>query len=221
MTRPTRPSLGGKVIVAAAALAAAGVVAISSPGDASRGQAPRTTSPAAAQVRAEADALVEAGLSPDDPKVRMLERDAAAIERAAETPPAPEPGVDLAAEADAGRMAGSPSEARALRDEMRSDQPAMSGAVLCEPVPQLLSAGEVAGATCYSVPQPDGTSRYVAVTPGGRVLVVEFAPGAVRRLPDARLPAGTRTATAQLAPDAAGNLTVRRPGAAPATVDLG
>jgi hypothetical protein len=207
--------------VAAAGLAAAGLLAISAPGDARGSEDRPRTPPAAAQVQAEADALIEAGLSPRDPKVRMLERDAAAIERAAETPPTPEPGVDLAAEADAGTMARSPSEARARREEMRTDQPAMSGAVLCEPIPQLLSADEVAGATCFSVPQPDGTSRYVAVSPGGRVLIVEFAPGGVRRLPDARLPAGTRTATAEFAPDPDGDLTVRRQGAAPATVDLG
>jgi hypothetical protein len=219
---PTRRRLGTKALVVAAGLAAAGVVVAGGRGDASRSQAPPTTSPAAAQVEAEAEAMVDAGASPNDPKVEMLEQDAEALEDAAETPPRPEPGVDLAAKADAGQQASTPSEARALTEEMRSDQPAVTGGVMCEPIPQLLSAEEVAGARCYSIPQPDGTSRYVAVTPDGRVLIVEFAPGGeVRRLPESRLPAGAQTATAQLAPDPAGDLSVRPPDAAPATVDLG
>src|SRR5690606_915211 len=49
-----------------------------------------------------------------------------------------------------------------------------SGEVLCEVVPGILGPDEIAGARCASVPQPDGTTRYVAVAPDGTVPTVAF-----------------------------------------------
>lgn len=212
--------LGGRALVVAGALAAAGMVAVGARGDASQPAQP-PEAPAAAQLEAEAEAMVDAGMSPEDPKVEMLEEDAEAVQEASEAPPKAEPGVNMLAEAASGEIASSPAEARALEDEMRSDQPATLGAVECEPIPQLLTVNEVAGARCYSVPQPDGSSRFVAVTPSGKVLIVAFgASGEVRRLPQNRLPANARPATAQMTPTPGGDLTVQPPGAAAATVDL-
>jgi hypothetical protein len=52
-------------------------------------------------------------------------------------------------------------------------------------VPGLLGADEVAGATCVGVPQPDGTSRYVALGRDGTGRSVHFGPdGVALRLDD-------------------------------------
>lgn len=224
MTRRPTPPLRPRIAIGAAVgLAIVAGLALG-PGPSSQAQRPpQRQAPAAAQVQAEVDAMIADGVPRNDPKVRMLEADVRALEAAAAAPPRAEPGVDrnaIAALADEGAIARTPAEARARASEMRSDQPAVLGTVECEPIPQLLSAREVSGATCYSVPQADGTSRYVAVTPGGQVLVVRFAPaGDVRRLPDTSLPAGT--SAAQVRPDTAGNLTVAPPGKPATSVDLG
>jgi hypothetical protein len=221
--RPTPPLRARTAVGVVVGLAIAAGLALG-PGPSSQAQRPAPRpAPAAAQVRAEVDAMIANGVPRNDPKVRMLEADARALQAAAAAPPRAEPGVDpdaVAALADAGAVARTPAEARARSSEMRSDQPAVLGTVQCEPIPQLLSARDVTGATCYSVPQADGTSRYVAVTPAGKVLVVKFAPGGdVRRLPDTRLPEGT--SAAQVSADNAGNLTVAPPGKPAASVDLG
>jgi hypothetical protein len=221
VTAGHRPPARGAVL--AAGLAAAAVLGLGGPGDAHT-PAPRPhPSPAAAQVRAEADAMVADGVPADDPKVRMLEHDARALDDAAAGPPRADPGDDpaaVAARADAGEVARDPAEARARTEEMRSPQPAERGAVLCEPVPVVLAAQEVEGASCFSVPVADGSSRYVAVTPAGTVRVVAFgAGGDVRRLPDTGLPAGAGADEVTAGPD--GTLTVERPGKPDAQVELG
>jgi hypothetical protein len=228
MTRRPAPPLRSRIaVVVVAGLAIVAGMSLG-PGPTSQAQRPTPRqAPAAAQVQAEVDAMIANGVPRNDPKVRMLEADARALEAAAAAPPraepVTEPGADrnaIAALADEGAVARTPAEARARATEMRSDQPAELGSVQCEPIPQLLSAREVKDAACHSVPQADGTSRYVAVTPAGRVLVVQFAPGGdVRRLPDTRLPAGT--SAAQVTADTAGNLTVAPPGKPATSVDLG
>ncbi len=207
-------------------LAVAIALALGGAGDAPASQAPRPRqSPGAAQLRSEVDGMIAEGVSPDDPKVRMLEDDARALDAAAAAPHRADPSVDanaVAAQADAGRLARTPAEAQARADEMRSSQPAVRGTILCEPVPGMLTAAEVAGATCYSVPQADGTSRFVAVTPGGKVLIVEFAPGGdLHRLPDRALPPGTAPADATMRAGTSGDLLVSSPGRGTTSVDLG
>lgn len=227
----TATSRGGRSRLRYATLAGGGLalavaLALGGAGDAPASQAQRPRqSPGAAQIRSEIDGMIAEGVSPTDPKVQMLRNDARALDTAAAAPPQADPGVDanaVAAKADAGQVARTPAEAQARTEEMRSTQPAVRGTILCEPVPGMLTAAEVAGATCYSVPQADGTSRFVAVTPAGKVLVVEFAPGGdVHRLPDAALPPGTTPAHATVSASTSGDLVVSPPGRAAASVDLG
>ena len=87
-------------------------------------------------------------------------------------------------------------------------------------MPGLLSAADVAEAVCVSVPQPDGTSRYVAVGRDGTVRSVLFGPdGMVRRLADTSVGAPVpRGSTAEPTPQ--GDLVVAPAGGAPVTVDV-
>jgi hypothetical protein len=87
-------------------------------------------------------------------------------------------------------------------------------------VPGLLSAAEVAEAVCVSVPQPDGTNRYVAVGRDGTVRSVLFGPdGIVRRVADTTVGGPVpRGSTAQPTPQ--GDLVVAPPGGTPLTVDV-
>ena len=92
--------------------------------------------------------------------------------------------------------------------------------MLCEPVQGLLGADELAGATCLSIPQPDGTSRFVAVAPDGVVRTVHFGnDGAVDRLDDTHL-GGPPAPDARLAPTPEGDVQLAPPGAAPTVVDV-
>jgi hypothetical protein len=73
-------------------------------------------------------------------------------------------------------------------------------------VPGLLGPEEIAGAQCVSVPQPDGTSRCVAIGPDGTLRSVAFGhDGDVRRLDDTALGAplaiGTTLCTQARKPD--------------------
>lgn len=184
------------VLAAVAASAAAGA-ALSEPAPTAVEQ----------QLRAEIEGMVDAGVPRDDPKVALVEEQLAAIEAGDRARAPAEPGLDVGALL---------AEARA---EPAGRTAWQSGAVLCEPVPGLLSAEEIAGATCLSVPQPDGSGRYVAVAQDGVVRSVRFGnDGDVRRLPDRRVPG--RPAPAALSPTPQGDLRVTPPGAAAATVDL-
>jgi hypothetical protein len=127
-----------------------------------------------AMLEAEIASLESSGVRADHPKLEMLRDDLASLEAgrdAAADAPA-EPGVDLS---DVG--AGG---ARQERDDARLWD---DGAVECEPVPpDLLTAAEIAGATCRSLPQSDGSSLYVATRPDGTEHVVRFgADGTVTR----------------------------------------
>jgi hypothetical protein len=208
--------LFGTLLLAAVAASAAASAALSEPAPTAIEQ----------QLRDEMDGMLAAGLDEDDPKVEMVEEQLAAIEDGAGKP-ARERGVDtgamLAEAADDGAAAAA---AEAGRGEPGAGPPAdedltwESGPVACEPVPGLLSVEEIAGATCLSVPQPDGTNRYVAVAPDGVVHSVRFGnDGEVRRLDDTRT-RGPLTAGTGLAPTPEGDLRVTPPGRAAAAVDL-
>lgn len=183
-----------------------------------------TPPPIADRLEREAEAMVDAGVPANDPKVEMLEAEAEAIADGAGATTPKEPGVDLAHTPEA-KVATSGSPAAMDRVEAVESAEGKSpwdlGRVDCEPIPPTnLTAAEIAGATCLSLPQPDGTARYVAITPDGTVRVVRFAAGgAVDRLPDRRLPAPPARGTA-FAGTTAGDLGVTLAGES-ITVDVG
>jgi|RhiMethySRZTD1v2_1073278.scaffolds.fasta_scaffold18161_7 hypothetical protein len=213
------PLLAAALVLTAVAASAAASAALSEPPE----------PPAADRMREEIDDMVASGVPADDPKVEMLEEAAADLEGADTSPPR-DPGaagvgerIAAAEAADAAGQEGvAPSAAPAdgARTTGAAPAPAWeSGPVLCEVVPGQLGADEIAGALCASVPQPDGTDRYVAVTPDGTVRTVLFGADGVRRLGDVSagtpVPAGS---SAQATPD--GHLALSPAGAAPVTVDL-
>jgi hypothetical protein len=215
--RDERASTPQRVAVAAAALALAAVVTVSAQGASGDQQRPA----AVETLQDEIDAMVAAGMSEDDPKVRMLQDEVDELVDDLGEEGRDEQGVDLQAASEAGEMADTPEEAAARADEVRPDQPAERGPVECEVVPQQLSADEVTGARCVSVPQPDGTSLYVVVAPDGAVRVVEFGPhGRVQRLDDERLPAGTDARGVELVPERTGDLVLRAGGRRVGALDL-
>ncbi len=185
------------VVVVAAALGASAI--------ASASLSQPAPVPAEQQLQADIDAMVAAGLDPHDPKVEMLRRDLAEMKAGATATTGSPPGVDAGAAIDRARAAdGTPAWD--------------SGPVECEVVPGLLDAAAVTGARCVSVPQPDGTSRYLAIAADGTVRAVLFGPdGHVTRLPDFQLVA---PADATLAPTPEGDLQVTPPGQAPTVVDV-
>lgn len=202
----------GLLLTAVAASAAAGAALSEEP-----------PTPLEAEMRDEIDAMVDAGIPPDDPKVQMLEDALDELERGADAAAPPEPGVDVGALLEQSRAAEAAEDARV---QTRGDDPSAaapawdSGPVLCEVVPGLLDAGEIAGAQCASVPQPDGTSRYVAIGADGVARVVVFGhDGDVRRADDVPL-GGPVPAGAALAPTPDGDLVVTPPGRAAVAVDL-
>lgn len=179
------------------------------------------------QLEAEIDGMVEAGLDEDDPKVEMVEEQLEAIEEGVGEP-ARERGVDTGATLDAAaeddrELAEAEVEAAAPDASLAAEDDDFgweSGTVECEPVPDLLDVDEIEGATCLSVPQPDGTSRYVAVAPDGVVRTVHFGnDGDVARLADTRLD-GPVTPETELAPTAEGDVQVGPPDAGETTVEL-
>lgn len=221
VTRP-RPQLP---VALAAAIVAVGLTA-AGVADAARRQ-PRP-SDGELMIEAEIDAMLDRGMSADDPKVVMLEDAADELRAGSASPPPREPEVDTGRQlADAKAAAGAerPSGASATTDAGRRTGTGtaaawQTGAVECEPVPQLLSAAELAGAVCVSVPQPDGSNRYVAVAGDGTVRVVAFgADGAVSRQADQHValgPGGASSVTALTG----GDVAVAASGQAPVTVDL-
>lgn len=123
-------------------------------------------------LEAEIAGMERSGIRADHPKLEML-RDELAELRAGGNVDAPaEPGVDLSDVGHAG--------ARQERDDASLWD---DGIVECEPIPpDLLTATEIAGSTCRSLPQPDGSSLYVATAPDGSEHVVRFgADGSVTR----------------------------------------
>jgi hypothetical protein len=123
----------------------------------------------------------------DDGKVAMLEDDLEALEEGRTVDAPAEPGVDMRQVLDGSGGGG----ARDAGDDARDHATASDldeGRVQCEVIPpDLLTASDIAGATCTSTPQADGTSLYRAAAPDGTVRTVRFgADGSVRRLPDRR-----------------------------------
>jgi hypothetical protein len=194
------------------------------------------------QVQGEIDAMIESGVPEDDPKVEMLEDQVDELRRSDRADPPREPGVDLrqrvadarAAERAADRArdqagragAGSAASADVAGQVTAAGVPTgpawQRGTVECEPVPQALTADEVAGAICVSVPQPDGSTRYVAVGRDGVVRTVAFgADGKVGRGPDRRVPGGVTPGATSVGPTPAGDIRVVAQGKAPVTVDVG
>jgi hypothetical protein len=218
-----RATRRGTVALAVLALAAVGA-------SAAAGAALTEPSPAPVeqQLADEVDGMIDAGLPPDHPKVEMVEEMLASLEESRAAPGPSEPGVDVAALlADAESEGAQRDEAERRADAgagARAADPRAagweSGTVLCEPVPGLLTVDELAGARCLSVPQPDGTARYVALSPDGVVRSVRFGnDGDVRRLPDTRL-LGPAAAGTALAPTPEGDLRVTPPAGRATTVDL-
>lgn len=197
------PVLGAALALTAVAASAAASAALSEPPD----------PPPAQRMRDEIDDMVAAGVPEDDPKVEMLEDAVEELGSADPSPPRDPGAADVAgqiAAAEAGRGQGAPPGGSTWQ----------SGPVLCEVVPGHLDAEEIAEAACATVPQPDGTARYVAVTPEGTVHSVLFAgDGRVRRLDDVRagatVPPGSSTGVTP-----AGHLTITPPGRPTLTVDL-
>ena len=235
------PSLSGhrRLALAAAVVATMGLTVVGV-AEAKRGQ-PAPSEPER-QIEDQIDAMVDSGIPEDDPKVELLEDQVAELRRGTRADPPPEPGVDLGdrvADAQAAERAADRAQQQARRTSAGSVASAgaagqattggvptgpawQSGTVECEPVPQVLTAAEVAGATCVSVPQPDGSSRYVAVGPDGVVRTVSFGTdGKVSRSPDRQVPGGVAAGTTTVAPTDAGDIHVTVRGRAPVTVDVG
>ena len=219
--RPDDAGASGKQIAAVvvAAVALAGVLGWTARDPASGGE---TEPPPVAALRGEVDAMVASGVPEDHPKVEMLNEEADALAERWGEEGAPEPGVDLEAEAARGALASSPDEAERQSAEVGTDLPARTATVDCEPIPHLLTPEEVAGARCMTVPQPDGSSLFVAVAPTGDVRTVGFRPGGeVARMADTRLPFGAEPATAELAPGLdAGSVEVHRQGVTLGTMTI-
>jgi hypothetical protein len=243
--RPHRPSdsspgLGGRrrLALGAAVVASIGLTAVGVAGATRRQPAPTE---AERQVRREIAAMIDSGVPADDPKVEMLEAQADELRHSTRADPPGEPGVDLGrrvADAKAAERAADRARDRAVRTRAESAASAgiagqattagvptgpawQSGTVECEPVPQILTVREVAGATCLGVPQPDGSTRYVAVGRDGVVRTVVFGPdGQVTRGPDRSVPGGAAPG-ATVAPTDAGDIRVTAGGRPPVTVDLG
>jgi hypothetical protein len=206
----------GSLVLAAVAASAAASAALSEPAPV----------PVEQQLRDDIEGMLDAGLDEDHPKVDLVEDQLAAIEDGAGEP-AQERGVDVeamleeaAGDADVAAATEARGAAPGARPATDEDLAWESGPVLCEPVPGLLSAEEIAGATCLSVPQPDGTNRYVAVAPDGVVHSVRFGnDGEVRRLEDTHAGGPVADGTT-LAPTPEGDLRIAPPGRAAAAVDL-
>jgi hypothetical protein len=216
-----------------------GLTAVGVAGAARRQPAP---SEAERQIQREIDAMVDSGVPEDDPKVELLEGQVEELRRGGRANTATEPGIDLGrrvANARAAEQAADRARERAVRTRAGSAASAgvagqattagvptgpawQSGTVECEPVPQLLTADDVAGASCLSVPQPDGSTRYVAVGRDGVVRTVAFGPdGEVGRSPDRKVPGGVAAGVTTVGPTADGDIRVTVEGKATVTVDVG
>ena len=225
--RPRRRPRRGAVLAATLVLSAVAASAAASAALSEEAPVPLEN-----EMRAEIDGMVEAGVDPDDPKVEMLEESLEELEDGADADPPAERGVDVealldeAAEDEAAEDAGvatrSADPGAVAADGSRDDGETAweNGEIVCEVVPGQLGPEEIAGARCVSAPQPDGTSRYVAIGPDGTVRTVAFGhDGRVERLADSAVGAPVPGAAA-LATTPAGDLVVTPPGQAPRPVDL-
>ena len=219
--RPRRGAvLAATVVLSAVAASAAASAALSE----------EPPVPLENQMQSEIDAMIESGVDPDDPKVEMLEDSLEQLEEGADANPRPEPGVDVealldeAAEDEASEDAAVASRSAdpgaVAADGHGGDDAWQSGEVMCEVVPGMLGPEEIAGARCVSVPQPDGTSRYVAIGPDGTVRTVMFGHDRhVERVADSAVGAAVAP-DAAVAATPAGDLVVTPPGQPSRPVDL-
>lgn len=228
-TSPSRSRRPRRGAVLTAALVLSAVAASAAASAALSEEAPV---PLEDELQAEIDGMVDSGVAPDDPKVEMLEESLEQLEEAADADPPPEPGVDVealleeaeAAEAAEGTITPRSGDSGPVASDgsRAAGSPAWeSGEIMCEVVPGMLGPDEIAGARCASVPQPDGTSRYVAIGADGTVRTVAFGhDGHVQRLPDTAVGAPVAP-DAAVAPTPEGDVVVTPPGQAPRPVDLG
>jgi hypothetical protein len=220
-SRPRRRGLvlGAALLVAAVASSAAASAVLSQP----------PSPPIADELQAELDEMLAAGLPADHAKAVMLQDEIDEIRAGADADPPAERGVDVGAVLErardaerteesgvAPRAAVPAGDASAAADTRAWE----SGPVECEPVPGLLDADEVADATCVGVPQPDGTSRYVALGRDGTVRSVHFGPdGMALRLDDTTagrpVPPGS-----DVRATSGGDVVVTPPGQAEVTVEV-
>ncbi|HET6664517.1 MAG TPA: hypothetical protein VFG94_09680 [Acidimicrobiales bacterium] len=207
-----------RLALGAAVAVSIGLTAVGVAGAARRQPAP---SEAERQIRGEIDAMLDSGVPEDDPKVALLEDQVEELRRGNRSNPPREPGIDLARRvADAKASAG--VAGRATTAGVPTGPAWQSGTVECEPVPGILTADEVAGATCLSVPQPDRSTLYVAVGRDGIVRTVAFGPaGNVGRGPNRTVPGGVAPGATAVLPTASGDIRVTVEGRAPVTVDVG
>ena len=216
--RSSRTRLRGPVLFAAVMVAA--VTASAAASAALSGSSSSAPAALEQQLQDEIDALRAAGLPADHPKVRMMQESLDQLRAPVPAGPRRDPRGDvgaLLAESEAQRA----DPAAAMAEAAAEGEPLWeSGTVDCEPVPGLLTAAEVTGATCVGVPQPDGTSRYVALGADGVARTVLFGvDGQVRRLPDTQVAANLAPGTA-VTPTPEGDLQVAPPGQQPTVVDL-
>ena len=210
------------VVMALVAVAALGLAAAANAGF-DRSPPPN---PVERDVQGQIDALIAAGVPTDDPKIEMLRQQLAQLRTGDTADPPPEPGVNTAKILAGSTTTTAPPAAAATPEPAPAPGATttttgdwQSGKVQCEEVPGLLRAAELAHATCASIPQPDGTTRYVAVSPDGTVRVVLFGnDGQVRRLPDTHLPAPAPPGAA-VTPTPQGDVKVTPPGKPPMVVD--
>lgn len=214
-----------------AVAAAGGVVLVAVSTAVSSGQGAADEVPEAVrQLEHEIDAMRASGLEADHPKVELLQDEVDALVEGMDARPPRDPGLDQDAggSAPAGIQAVTPEDAARTAEEAGAGSGAEAAEVECEPIPHTLTADDLADAVCASVPQPDGTSRYVAVLPTGAVHVVGFAgDGAAERMPDQTLPVAAASAASSgdadvtLVPEEeTGDLVVVSDGEELATLDL-
>jgi hypothetical protein len=178
--RPVRRALGiaGSVAFGLAVTAAVSTIAGATQGAHQDDQ----QGGGAAVLAAEIEAMEAGGMPADDPKIRMLQDDLDALERGRDVTPPAEPGVDVPA------ILGDPATRDEADDAVDTSDASLwdDGAVQCEVVPpDLLTAADIAGATCASTLDGDGGSHYTATGRDGTVRTVHFAPdGNVTRAPD-------------------------------------
>jgi hypothetical protein len=213
-----RARLRGSVVFAAVILAAVGASAAAS---ATLSSSSSTPTPLEQQLQEEIDALRASGLPAGHPKVQSLQRSLDQLRAPVPAHPRRDPRGDVGALLSEAREQQADPRAAAAEAAAAGEPLWESGTVDCEPVPGLLSAAEVAGATCVSVPQPDGTSRYVALGADGVARTVMFGTdGQVQRLRDTQVPTGLAPGTA-VTPTPEGDLQLAPPGRQPTVVDVG
>lgn len=131
-----------------------------------------------ALLQTELEAMLDAGLPADDPKVQMLQDEIAALEALEGAEPVPEPvplpGIEPADAAGEGGQRHTAVDSSEQWDV---------GEVECEPVPGHLTADDVRNATCRVEPQNDGSSHYIVTFSDGTEQTVPFGDGTPQATP--------------------------------------